>query len=225
MPERLPPAVEAKTADVLANLPKIAPATKRKKAIQALAYSPKSGLLAVGSYASVQLIDAATRQPKGEIDDIAGKVNALVFSSDGTLLFLAAGDAGIAGVGYQWQVSDAAHPALARKFEGHKDALYAMALSPDGKTLATGSYDQKIKFWNVETGAEVRTLSGHNGGIFGLSFRPDGKVLASASADRTIKLWDVASGKRLDTFSQPLKEQAVVAFAPDGKTRRRGRIG
>ena len=212
------PTVEAKAADVLANLPKIAPATKRKQAIQALAYSPKSRLIAVGSYASVQLIDAATRQPKGAIDGIAGKVNALVFSLDGTLLFVAAGDAGIAGIGYQWRVSDPAHPELARKFEGHKDALYAMALSPDGKTVATGSYDQKIKFWNVETGAEARTLSGHNGGIFGLSFRPDGKVLASASADRTIKLWDVASGKRLDTFSQPLKEQAVVAFAPDGKT-------
>jgi WD40 repeat protein len=212
------PAAEPKIADVLANLPKIAPKAGHKKAIQALAYSPKTGLFAVGSYASVQLIDAATRQPRGNLEGIAGKVNALVFSPDGATLFVAAGDAGIGGIAYQWRVGDPAHPELARKFEGHKDALYALALSPDGKTLATGSYDQKIKLWNVETGAEIKTLSGHNGAIYGLSFRPDGKVLASASADRTVKLWDVASGKRLDTFSQPLKEQTAVAFAPDGKT-------
>jgi len=105
-----------------------------------------------------------------------------------------------------------------RKYEGHKDALYALALSPDGQTLATGSYDQKIKLWKVADGTEIKTLSGHNGGVYGLSFRPDGKVLASASADRTVKLWDLATGKRLDTLSQPLKEQSVVAFAPDGKT-------
>ncbi|HYR59218.1 MAG TPA: WD40 repeat domain-containing protein, partial [Chthoniobacteraceae bacterium] len=89
---------------------------------------------------------------------------------------------------------------------------------PDGQTLATGSYDQKIKLWSTADGNEIKTLSGHNGGVFGLSFRPDGKVLASASADRTVKLWDVATGKRLDTFSQPLKEQMAVAFAPDGQT-------
>src|SRR5205823_3361663 len=85
------------------------------------------------------------------------------------------------------------------------------------KTLATGSYDQKIKLWKVETGEELKTLSGHNGCVFDLAFRPDGKILASASADRTVKLWDVTSGERRDTLSQPLKELYAVAFSPDGK--------
>ncbi|HSI61818.1 MAG TPA: hypothetical protein VLE43_01830, partial [Candidatus Saccharimonadia bacterium] len=89
---------------------------------------------------------------------------------------------------------------------------------PDGQTLVTGSYDQKIKLWSIANGAETKTLTGHNGAVFGLSFRPDGKVLASASADRTVKLWEMPTGKRLDTFSQPLKEQTVVSFSPDGKT-------
>ena len=213
-----PPAAEPKIADALANLPKIPPRANQKKAIQALAYSPKTGLIAVGSYASAQLIDAATRQTRGTLGGIAGKVNALVFSPDGSTLFIAAGEAGIGGVAYQWRVGDPGRPDLTRKFEGHKDALYALALSPDGRTLATGSYDQKVKLWSTETGAEIKTLNGHNGAVFGLSFRPDGKVLASASADRTVKLWEVASGKRLDTFSQPLKDQTAVAFSPDGGT-------
>ena len=211
----LPPAAPAKVADVLANLPKIASKVARQKAIQALAFSPKTGVIAAGLYGSVQLLDAATRQPVRTLDGVAGKVNALGFSADGSMLFAAAGEAGIGGIAYQWKVADGA---LVRKFEGHRDAVYALALSPDGQTLATGSYDQKIKLWSVADGAEIKALSGHNGGVFGLSFRPDGKVLASASADRTVKLWDVASGKRLDTFSQPLKEQTAVAFSPDGKS-------
>lgn len=210
-----PPAAPMKIADVLATLPKIAPKTEHKKAIQALAFSPQAKLIAVGSYAQVQLLDAATRQPVRTIEGVAGKVNALRFSADGSMLFAAAGDAGIGGIAYQWKTADGS---LVRTYEGHKDALYALALSPDGQTLATGSYDQKIKLWKVADGTEIKTLTGHNGGVYGLSFRPDGKVLASASADRTVKLWDVASGKRLDTLSQPLKEQSVVAFAPDGRT-------
>jgi mono/diheme cytochrome c family protein len=210
-----PPAAPLKIADVLATLPKIAPKPEHKKPIQALAYSAPAKLIAVGSYAEVQLLDAATRQPVRTLPGVDGKVNALRFSKDGAMLFAAAGDAGIAGVAYQWKTADGS---LVHKFEGHKDALYALALSPDGQMLATGSYDQKIKLWNVADGAEIKMLTGHNGGVYGLSFRPDGKVLASASADRTVKLWDVATGKRLDTLSQPLKEQSAVAFAPDGKT-------
>ena len=143
-----------------------------------------------------------------------GNVNAVLFSPDGSRLFAAAGQPGLAGEVREWNVADGS---LVRVFEGHKDAIYSAALSPDGKTLATGSYDQKIKLWNVETGQEIRTLSGHNGAIYSLAFRPDGKILASGSGDHTVKLWDVASGERRDTLSQPQKELYAVAFSPDGK--------
>jgi len=196
-----PPAAPMKIADVLAKLPKFAPKSDHRSAIQALAFSPQAKRIAVGSYAAVQLLDAATHQPVRKIEGIDGKVNALRFSADGTMLFAAAGDAGIGGIAYQWKVADGA---LVRKYEGHRDALYALALSPDGQMLATGSYDQKIKLWNVADGSEIKMLTGHNGAVYGLSFRPDGKVLASASADRTVKLGEVATGKRLDTLSQPL---------------------
>ncbi len=208
------PAAERSLTDVLRTLPKIAPKLARPKAIHALAFSPKAQPIATGAYGSVQLMEATTRKSVRALDGVAGKVNALVFSPDGSMLFAAAGEPGVSGVAYQWKVADGT---LARKYEGHKDALYALALSPDGQTLATGSYDQKIRLWKVSDGTELRTLSGHNGGVFGLSYRPDGRVLASASADRTVKLWDTATGARLDTFSQPFKEQTVVAFSPDGK--------
>ncbi len=211
----LPPAAPMKPADVLSKLPKIAPRPGLKNAIQTLAYSPKAQLIAAGTFGSVQLLHPQTREVVRRIEGVAGKVNALVFSPDGTQLFAAAGDAGISGIAYQWRVADGA---LVRTYEGHGDSVYGLALSPDGQTLATGSYDQKVKLWSTATGAETAVLTGHNGAVFGLSFRPDGKVLASASADRTVKLWEMPSGKRLDTFSQPLKEQTLVVFSPDGKT-------
>ena len=208
------PAAPVRPADVLSKLPKIAAKPGLKNGIQTLAYSPKSKVIAVGNFGSVQLLDSQTREAVRKLEGVSGKVNALVFSADGSQLFAAAGDAGVNGIAYQWKVADGA---LVRKYEGHTDALYGLALSPDGQMLATGGYDQKVRLWNTASGAETAVLAGHNGGVFGLSFRPDGKVLASASADRTVKLWEIPSGKRLDTFSQPLKEQTVVAFSPDGK--------
>jgi WD40 repeat protein len=148
------------------------------------------------------------------LDNHKGNVNSVAFSPDGVQVFAAGGQPAIAGEVRRWNVSDGK---LLSVIEGHKDAIYSMALSQDGRILATGSYDQKIKLWEPETGKELRTLSGHNGCIYDLAFRPDGKILASASADRTVKLWDVQSGERRDTLSQSLKEVFTVAFSPDGK--------
>jgi WD40 repeat protein len=171
-------------------------------------------LLAAGTFGEVELRDVAGDKVMRRLTGLHGNVNAVVFSPDGEYLFAAAGQPGISGEAREWRVADGT---LVRSFDGHRDAIYSAALSPDGKILATGSYDQKIKLWDVETGHELRTLSGHNGAIFSLAFRPDGKILASASADRTVKLWDVATGERRDTLSQSLKELYAVAFSRDGK--------
>jgi len=194
--------------------PKIEPKVPPRKAVNAIAYQPARKLIAVARYGEVELRSAETRAIVRTLHGHRGNVNAVTFSPDGKFLYAAGGEAGWLGEVRQWDLNDWN---LFYVFEGHKDAIYSLAVSPDGKTLATGSYDQKIKLWNVETGEELKTLSGHNGAVFGLAFRPDGKILASASADRTVKLWDVATGERRDTLAQPLKEQYAVAFSPDGK--------
>ncbi|MBI5772636.1 MAG: pre-peptidase C-terminal domain-containing protein, partial [Verrucomicrobia bacterium] len=197
------------------NIPKIAPKVAPAKSVTALAYSPRAKLIAAGRYGEIELLDSTTHKAVRTLPGHRGNVTALSFSADGAQLFAAAGDPGLVGEVRHWNLADGK---LIRSWEAHPDALYALALSPDGKTLATGSYDQRIKLWDTATGKELRTLKGHNGAVFGLAFRPDGRVLASASADRTVKLWNPATGARLDTFSQPTKELFAVAFAPDGKT-------
>jgi WD40 repeat protein len=77
----------------------------------------------------------------------------------------------------------------------HEDRVLSVAYSPDGKTLASGSFDGTIKLWDVATGKERATLKGHTGWVRSVAYSPDSKTLASGSEDETIKLWDVATGK------------------------------
>ncbi|MEW6156142.1 MAG: c-type cytochrome domain-containing protein [Verrucomicrobiota bacterium] len=196
------------------NVPKILPKVPPRKSINALAYASAQKLVAVARIEEIELRRAESRSVQRTLPGHRGPINALVFTADGAHLFAAGGQPGLFGEVRQWKTSDGT---LIRTMEGHSDAIYALALSPDGKMLATGSYDQKIQLWNPENGQLLKTLSGHNGCIFDLAFRPDGKILASASADRTVKLWDVLSGERRDTLSQPLKEQYAVAFSANGK--------
>ncbi len=66
-----------------------------------------------------------------------------------------------------------------------------MAFSPDGKYLASGSWDNSVKLWNIESQKEVTTLQGHSESVYSVAFSPDGKYLASGSADNTVKLWSM----------------------------------
>ena len=196
---------------VTPKVPLLAPA---RRVINAAAISPDGKLAALAGYGEVRLVALDSRQTVRTLNGHRGNVAEVVFSADGTRLVSAAGEPGLFGELKIWNPADGA---LVRTIVGHAESLYACAISPDGKWIASGGYDQQIKLWDAATGQELRTFVGHNGAIYGLAFSPSGKLLASASADRTVKLWDVASGARLDTFGQPLKEQYAVSFSPDGK--------
>jgi WD40 repeat protein len=80
-------------------------------------------------------------------------------------------------------------------FIGHSYTVYSIAFSPDGKYLASGSYDKTVKLWSVESQKEVTTLQGHSSYVKSVAFSPDGKYLASGSGDKTVKLWSIQSKK------------------------------
>lgn len=200
------------------NVPSI-PSRTKVRPVTALDVSRDGKWLAVARYESVELYaihDDATQDetPVRVIREFPGKITALHFSNDGRMLISASGVAGLGGVATLWNVTDGSR---VRDFKGHLDLIYDAELSPDGKTLATCSYDRSIVLWNAETGQVLQTLTGHNGAVYDVAFSPDGTTLLSASADDTCKVWRVADGTRLDTLPQPLKEEYACAFTPDGR--------
>ncbi len=209
--------------------PKIATKGQVRQPVQALAWSRDGQRVAVARQGGVESIsgnealalalalsprERGPDKPIRQLSGLRGVMNDVGFAVDANMVFVAAGEPGVFGEVRLFNTSDGS---LIRTIQGHRDAIYAAELSPDGKLLATGSYDQKVKLWNVETGAEVRTLHGHNDAVYDVAFHPNAQILASASGDRTVKLWSVATGERLDTLNQPEKEQYAVAFSLDGK--------
>ena len=103
--------------------------------------------------------------------------------------------------------------------EGHRGTVRSVAFSPDGSTLASGSWDDTIRLWNAVTGEHKTTLEGHWGTVNSVAFSPDGSTLASGSYDDTIRLWNAVTGEHKTTL-EGHRRPAVgsVAFSPDGST-------
>ena len=104
-------------------------------------------------------------------------------------------------------------------FPGHREAITALAISPDGQILATGAgfTETNIKLWEVPSFRALGELAGHDRWIVDLKFSPDGQTLASGSADQTVRLWDVAA-KSSKWVSRRLPQEVWrVGFAPDGR--------
>ena len=80
-------------------------------------------------------------------------------------------------------------PPLSQTWIGHADSG-AVAVSPDGNTVASGSFDTTIKLWDESTGALLQTWTGHADWVNSVAFSPDGNTVVSGSSDNTIKLWD-----------------------------------
>jgi WD40 repeat protein len=119
---------------------------------------------------------------------------------------------------FDWKNKPQESDACIRTYTGHLDVINCSAISPDGRTLLSGSKDKTLKLWNYETGDEIRTFMGHDADIKCCAFSPNGKTILSGSDDATLKLWDVATGVLIRTFIGHRGGVNCCAVSPDGKT-------
>jgi len=87
------------------------------------------------------------------------------------------------------------------RLTGHQDAVYSVAVSPDGRCLVSGSHDHIVAVWDLKAGTPIHRLTGHQYWVNSVAVSPDGRRIVSGSHDDTVSIWDLQAGQRLATLT------------------------
>jgi cytochrome c len=183
--------------------------------VRALAVSPDGSQAVSGSFDTAAIRWSLKRNVAEQVMRFHdGAVNAVLWLKDGRIA-TAGGDGHIA----LWTQGKAKPDKV---LDGHTGPIVDLALSPDGKTLASASWDHTVRLWPLNGGVP-RVLEGHTQNVNGVAFSPDGKQLISAGYDNTLRIWPLAGGDpTVRTLESPLN---TVAIAADGEIATAGASG
>lgn len=172
-----------------------------------IAFSPDGEQCAVSDQNSICRLRLPRRHLFGHVPFEAWGV---AFSPDGTLA--TCGDDSTIRL---WNTRTGEQPASLRSALG---LLFAVAWSPDGRTIATGDYKGKVRLWAAQDGKVLKVLEAHEKSSRALLFSPDGKYLVTAGDDARVRIWDLPSGTLLRTLEGHPYKVSCLALAPDGTT-------
>jgi WD40 repeat protein len=203
--------------------------------ITSLAFTPDGEKLVVSGHHELTVWDAASGKLEKRIHTRARRAMAMLFLPDGKLAAAGGrpGEEGdvriydinggtpknVNGVAVLDGVNDKG--VMVKQLLDADDEVLCLALSADGKQLASGGCDRLVHVWDLSGGyanvKEMPAIENHADWVFGVAFTPDGKRLATASRDKTAKLWDLAAKESILTFPDHQNPVYGVAVKADGK--------
>ncbi len=203
--------------------------------VNAIAFTPDNQKVVVGGYHEITVWDVQQGKLEKRLRTRAERTYALVFLPDGKLA-VAGGRPGQEGDVRIYDLNDASAPqengvtmldgvqdksVLVKALLDSDDAVLCLALSPDGKKLASGGCDRLVNVWDVSAGIAgiklEQSIENHADWVFGITFAPDGKHLLTVSRDKTAKVWDLSTKESVLTFPDHQNAVYGVAVRPDGK--------
>jgi cytochrome c len=185
--------------------------------VRALAVSPDGTAAISGSFDTSAIRWSLSRNAAEQVLRFhSDAVNAVAFLNDGRIA-TAGADAKIG----LWRAGQVQPDTV---LEGHQGPIVALAVSPDGTTLASASWDHTIRLWPLGGGAP-RVLEGHAQNVNGVAFTPAGSALVSVSYDQTLRIWPLSgpAAPSIVTLNAPLNavvvasDGAIAAGGADGK--------
>jgi WD40 repeat protein/tRNA A-37 threonylcarbamoyl transferase component Bud32 len=102
-------------------------------------------------------------------------------------------------------------------YKGHTNSVLAVAWSPNGKRIVSGSLDHMVQVWDATTGDHVLPYSGHTDGVEVVAWSPNGKYIASAGKDRTVQVWDATNGNLIVIYKGHTQTVLTLAWSHDSK--------
>lgn len=187
--------------------------------IPSVAFAPDGGAVAAGTFSgTIHLWDVFSQDTGKELfpGGHTGSPIGVAFGPDGRTLLTGGRD-------WTLRLWDTATGKELRLFRDD-DIVLCCALSPDGKTLisGTGSIANKrtpsLHVWDVTTGKELAHLRAHNGAVNAVAFAPDGGTFATSGWDRTVVLWQTSPVKPLRALARGRSRRDALAFSPNGRT-------